>query len=288
MEKGRIIIKLLGIMLLCIFVLNCISKKPAEQIAAETRNADIVSGEYFSIDYAHDPWVDVILFPIDDPGDFFLFRKTREFKGLCVISIGFSEDGNLYEDDVITRIPDDLGEFVIRAFASETIPNRGISFTDENRNRKYFYISFSGVDGSVILREFQNAPSAFLDASDFKVEIIDVRGLGLELEKAIKITAYTGSQHEVNIPSHIQNLPVTHIGGRAFQQKQLTSITIPDSVISIGEKAFAINRLTSVTIPGSLISIGEQAFAGNQLEGNVTIPDNIEIGYNAFGNEYIE
>ena len=192
MEKGRIIIKLLGIMLLCIFILNCTSKMPAEQIAEETRDAEIVPGEYFSIDYAHDPWVDVMQFPVDDPADF------------------------------------------------------------------------------------------------FKVEIIDVRGLGLELENAIKIIAYTGDQHEVNIPSHIQNLPVTHIGERAFQQKQLTSITIPDSVISIGKQAFAVNRLTSVIIPGSLISIGEQAFAGNQLEENVTIPDNIEIGYNAFGNEYIE
>jgi hypothetical protein len=40
----------------------------------------------------------------------------------------------------------------------------------------------------------------------------------------------------------------------------LTSITIPNSVISIGLSAFAFTGLTSVTIPSSVTSIGSQAF----------------------------
>lgn len=47
----------------------------------------------------------------------------------------------------------------------------------------------------------------------------------------VSIIDYLGSKKEVRIPSRIQNLPVTGIGERAFQQyDEITSITIPKSV----------------------------------------------------------
>ncbi|MCL2211614.1 MAG: leucine-rich repeat domain-containing protein [Treponema sp.] len=135
-------------------------------------------------------------------------------------------------------------------------------------------------------------------SGDFTVEIIDARGLELELENGIKITEYTGSDRNVIIPSQIQGLYVTHIGDEAFDRKELTSVTIPDKVIAIGENlgyafannqlnnvaipdsvmaikrfAFAYNQLTDVIIPNSVTSIGDSAFAHNQLI-SVTIPDN--------------
>ncbi|MCB5989956.1 leucine-rich repeat protein, partial [Flavobacterium psychrophilum] len=43
----------------------------------------------------------------------------------------------------------------------------------------------------------------------------------------------------------------------------LTSVTIPNSVITINRGAFAgCSGLTSVTIPNSVTAIGENAFAG--------------------------
>lgn len=61
-------------------------------------------------------------------------------------------------------------------------------------------------------------------------------------------------------------MTVTTIGNNAFQNKNLISATIPDSVTAIGNSAFYNNQLTTLTIPDSITSIGQNAFAQNQLE----------------------
>jgi hypothetical protein len=97
----------------------------------------------------------------------------------------------------------------------------------------------------------------------------------------ITITGYTGNGGNVTIPAQIDGKTVTAIG-RAFENKGLTSIIIPNSVTSIGKLAFDGNRLTSVTIPGSVTTIGESAFLRNQLT-SVTIPSSVTtIGNGAF------
>ncbi|MFT9849458.1 leucine-rich repeat protein [Aneurinibacillus sp. REN35] len=122
-----------------------------------------------------------------------------------------------------------------------------------------------------------------------------------------KITFYNGSGGDVVIPSKVgpsSDLTVTEIGTRAFSRRNVTSVTIPDSVITIHDHAFSINQLTSVTIPdsvthiggyafsenqltnvtilGNLISMGERTFQKNQL-GSLTLPDSVTtIGYGAF------
>ena len=100
--------------------------------------------------------------------------------------------------------------------------------------------------------------------------------------KSVIITGYTGKDTDVRIPPQIKKRPVTAIGSGAFKDKQLTSVTIPDSVTSIGRGAFSANRLTSVTIPNSVTSIGDSAFAYNQLT-SVTIGNSVtSIGIGAF------
>ncbi len=50
------------------------------------------------------------------------------------------------------------------------------------------------------------------------------------------------------------------IGGNAFENNQLTEVTIPSSVTSIGSYAFSGNKLTKLTIPSSVTSIERGAF----------------------------
>jgi uncharacterized repeat protein (TIGR02543 family) len=89
------------------------------------------------------------------------------------------------------------------------------------------------------------------------------------------ITGYDKSGGpDVVIPRMIDGVPVQHIGDQAFTYKNLTSITIPDSVTTIGTGAFKSNQLTSVTIPDSVTTIGASAFIYNQLT-SVTIPDSV-------------
>jgi len=98
------------------------------------------------------------------------------------------------------------------------------------------------------------------------------------------ITGYTGSGGSVNIPSTINGKKVTAIGTNAFEYKQLTSVTIPNTVTSIGYCAFYNNQLTSITFatPSKVTSIGKFAFRDNQLT-SVTIPNSVtSIGTGAF------
>ncbi|MDR3013653.1 MAG: leucine-rich repeat protein [Chitinispirillales bacterium] len=79
------------------------------------------------------------------------------------------------------------------------------------------------------------------------------------------ITEYIGKEREVVIPSQLQGLRVTVIGSRAFANKRLTGVIIPNTVVRIESEAFAENQLTNVIIPNSVWDIRPDAFAGNQL-----------------------
>ena len=92
------------------------------------------------------------------------------------------------------------------------------------------------------------------------------------------ITAYSGTATDLIITPGMTvanvHYDVTAIGESAFQQKDLTSVTIPASVTSIGLTAFLLNSLTSISIPASVTTIGDYAFGHNSLT-SVTIPDTV-------------
>ena len=101
------------------------------------------------------------------------------------------------------------------------------------------------------------------------------------------ITGYNGPGGTVIIPKQINGVPVISIGVLAFSYWQLTSVTIPNSVITIEYMAFANNQLTSVIIPNSVTTIGGGAFQGNQLT-SVIIPNNVtSIGEEAFSDNHL-
>ena len=81
---------------------------------------------------------------------------------------------------------------------------------------------------------------------------------------------------------------VTSIGASAFSDcENLTSIAIPNSVISIGECAFYGSGLTSIIIPDGVTSIGESVFDDCESLMSITLPASIEeIGKAMLGWHY--
>ena len=140
-------------------------------------------------------------------------------------------------------------------------------------------------------------------ADGFVLELID------GFRSAI-IVGFEGTERSINIPSHVtggavvvaigdgafngRNLTgvtipnsVRTIGDRAFSDNHLMNISIPFGVTRIGDQAFMRNRLTSAEIPDSVILIGNQAFSGNRLTG-ITIPNSmVTIGKQAFMNNQL-
>lgn len=89
---------------------------------------------------------------------------------------------------------------------------------------------------------------------------------GLRYEKratSVCITGYEGDATVIDVPAEIGGLPVTEIAASAFENdKDLTQITFPDTLIKIGARAFKnCSALESITIPKNVTSLGEEAFA---------------------------
>ncbi len=82
-------------------------------------------------------------------------------------------------------------------------------------------------------------------------------------QNSITITGYQGAGGAVTIPATLNGLPVTKIGDYAFNfRRDLTQITLPNSLTSIGQYAFNVCMgLTQITLPDSVTSIGERAFS---------------------------
>ena len=90
----------------------------------------------------------------------------------------------------------------------------------------------------------------------------------------------------ISIPQYINcngsKILVTSIGPDAFQSyKNITTVTIPNSVTSIGDCAFCFcESLTSITIPNSVKTIGDYAFQTCKSLTSITIPNSVQhIGY---------
>ena len=101
----------------------------------------------------------------------------------------------------------------------------------------------------------------------------------------VTITGYSGTAKTLTIPSSINGNPVTSVAPDAFAGSTLTTLTLPDSIVTIGERAFSGSALTTLRVPAGVTAIPEAAFAGCASLTSVTLPDGITvIGKQAFAN----
>ena len=133
-------------------------------------------------------------------------------------------------------------------------------------------------------------------AHDFEVDGIYYYYIQSSTEVTVGVTykgSYSGAYSneysgQVTIPETVsyngQTYRVTAIGAAFYDCKNLSSITIPNSVTSIGENAFNnCDGLTSITIPNSVTSIGTYAFEDCDGLTSIEIPNSvISIGNEAF------
>jgi hypothetical protein len=93
----------------------------------------------------------------------------------------------------------------------------------------------------------------------------------------VTITGYTGAGGAVVIPATIGEFPVTQIGNAAFKEKTtITSITLPDSVLSIGYEAFyRCEYLATVSLGSGVTTIGDWAFGHCYRLKSISIPNSV-------------
>ena len=97
---------------------------------------------------------------------------------------------------------------------------------------------------------------------------------------------YKGTSTSITLPANLEGNNYSIYKYAFYGCGNLTSITIPSSVISIGDAAFkGCVALTSITIPSSVTSIGASAFYSCNRLTSITIPSSVtSIGSSAFAN----
>ncbi len=129
-------------------------------------------------------------------------------------------------------------------------------------------------------------------------------------DDAVTLTKYNGRNSTPEIPAELEGLPVRALGDEVFaQNKRISSVTVPDSVINMGNGVFenctelavvtlssnieriparlfaGCSALKAIQIPDGVISIGNSAFSGCSGLGFVEIPDTVTaIASEAFQN----
>ena len=102
-----------------------------------------------------------------------------------------------------------------------------------------------------------------------------------EDETSYTVTGAESDGTVVDIPAVYNGWPVTAVGDGAFENSDIASVDLPDSILSIGEKAFAgTDSLRDVVIPSSVVAWGKEAFAGSAVE-RVTVNGTV-VGASAF------
>ncbi|MBQ3665372.1 MAG: leucine-rich repeat protein, partial [Lachnospiraceae bacterium] len=102
----------------------------------------------------------------------------------------------------------------------------------------------------------------------------------------ITITKYKDTNPNLVIPSEIDGLPVTAIKAFTFNDSNIESITIPDTITELsGYALYGATKLKTVELPDTMTEIGMYAFAFCSSLESCELPEELSsIGYAAFYN----
>ena len=105
------------------------------------------------------------------------------------------------------------------------------------------------------------------------------------VDDLVTILDYHGPSVVV-LPAKIGKHKVTRIEGFAFFMKDITSISLPNTITSIGQSAFTWNNINEVIIPDSVRSIGDAAFANNRIHKIILGKNIANINESVFRQNY--
>ena len=99
----------------------------------------------------------------------------------------------------------------------------------------------------------------------------------------VRINSWIGEGMDVYIPDEIDGVPVTQIGSQAFANSKITSLRLPDGLVSVGLYAFNETRKMNcvVILPPTVETIEQSAFYFCGLTGLVVQSD-CTLGVNTF------
>lgn len=76
---------------------------------------------------------------------------------------------------------------------------------------------------------------------------------------------------------------VTEIGGSAFYEKKVKSVTLPMGLKSIGVNAFMSSTISEINIPATVTNIGKGAFSNISTLKTISVPNSVKtIGHSCF------
>lgn len=81
-----------------------------------------------------------------------------------------------------------------------------------------------------------------------------------------EITNYTGTATNIIIPENFNGTEVVSIGDRAFSNRGLTSVVLPNTLKTIKYGGFGSNEIKNINIPGNVEIIGEHAFSNGTVD----------------------
>ncbi len=138
-------------------------------------------------------------------------------------------------------------------------------------------VSFSLEDALTELKAYINGtevprpPAGFVESKENEDFAYDV------YTDHIVITAYLGTETEVEIPAKIDKLPVRKLAGLTFYESvAVESVVLPEGVTELEENTFYYcTALKRVSLPETLTVMGDKTFSWCASLEEITVPENV-------------
>lgn len=100
----------------------------------------------------------------------------------------------------------------------------------------------------------------------------------------LMITTYLGSSKDIVIPETFGDYTVTTLGKSLFNNKDITSVEMPDTITEIQDYAFASNKyLKSVKLSNKLETLGTNVFFNCRSLESIELPESLKnVGVYSF------